>query len=95
MAKDRTTWRKTLHEGVDGSEKRRTDFAGLKRAVRKGQDHPLIDTLNTIKCDICGRVLVKKPGYISHMEMHKRRGHTNRPINNLQLSFITSCFVTA
>lgn len=78
-AKDRTTWRKTLHEGVDDSEKRRTDFAGLKRAVRKGQDHHLIDTLNTIKCDICGRVILNKPGYMSHMEMHKRRGHTNRP----------------
>ena len=85
VAKSRVDWRRLVHDSVDSLEKRRVDYAGLKRAVRKQQPHHLIATANTFTCEICQRVLLSRAGYINHKKAHQRRAQTQQLSQGLMI----------
>ena len=71
-AKDRVMWRKLLHTKVNEFEEKRADYAGFKRALRKGDTHRFLETHNTLTCEICGRIILTTQGMSMHMKKHVR-----------------------
>lgn len=72
VAKDRANWRKLLYIKIAEFEKKRADYAGLKRAVRKGEHHHLIASIDTLTCEVCSRVVLTVQGLRMHMKKHIR-----------------------
>ena len=73
LALERAKWRKSVHDSVTLFEEERRNRAGLKRAARKRQPHPLATSSNTITCNTCGRILLTRSGYLKHMAAHERQ----------------------
>ena len=73
LALNRSEWRKAVKDGVKQFESNRVDKAAVKRALRKGQHHPLIADTTTFPCQICGRLLLTRAGLSSHMKTHRNK----------------------
>ena len=73
LSTDRAKWRRLVYESVDQFEKGRADHADMKRAVRKHQPHHLIESSNTITCQVCNRICLSRAGFLQHMKTHDRR----------------------
>ena len=58
-------------EGRIMFEKRCTELAKLKRALRKGVPVDLPDDLHSWKCHMCDRTLLSKAGYVNHTRSHR------------------------
>ena len=71
-AGNRSEWRKAVKDGVKQYEGNRVEKATVKRALRKGQHHPLIADTTTFPCEICHRVFLARCGLVMHMKMHER-----------------------
>ena len=63
-------------------KKKRAEFAGFKRALRKGENHHLLASHNTFQCDICGRLLLNAAGLRMHMRMHFRQERRRQQLVN-------------
>ena len=58
-----------MKEGCDLFEKERVKDAALRRKLRKGDDS-VPENVKIWKCEICGRVLLSKAGYVNHVKSH-------------------------
>ena len=69
LAVDRDSWRKRIFDGAGKFEKARTDRIELKRACRK-HEAPLAARGDVWICNICGRYLLSKAGWVNHLKSH-------------------------
>ena len=71
VAKDRCTWRASIHNGCKNFEKERLEKSKVKRAVRKGDLDAIPPQLRVEHvCDICGKIAMTKAGLASHKRVH-------------------------
>ena len=74
----RSEWRKTVREGCNLLQTKRCGQAKLKHELRKGCAHNLPSGSARWLCKNCGRLLLSKAGYTSHLKSHE-----NIPQNTL------------
>ena len=91
---ERDKWRQSIFQGVDNYESNRVARSELKRACRKG------DTVQGTlwSCEVCGRVLLSKAGYVNHMKSHQSCGSRTTPllpVVPLPASTVHTCSVCA
>ena len=63
-------WKDTVKEGCKAFESNRIDRADMKRKVRKKIPCNIPEDVKTWPCEHCGRVLLSKAGYTSHVKIH-------------------------
>ena len=74
LTENRTSWRKSIRQGFYDFEKKRVDYAIIKRALRKQEEYELTaDVVQDLKCHICMRILLSSVGYVIHLKSHEQR----------------------
>ena len=91
LAQDRSEWRSTIHRNVANFESSRREYAGMKRAVRKNQPHPLIAQSTTFPCPICNRILLTRAGLTLHLKWHRKKNFVQKHLTGLLVHDIRRC----
>ena len=73
LAQDRSKWRTAVHCSIATFERSRSEYAGMKLAVRKKQHHPLIAQTTTFPCPLCNRILLTRAGLTNHLKWHRKK----------------------
>ena len=71
-AKDRSTWRSSIHEGAKSCEANRITSAEKKRQARKARAVNPPGDVPLVPCPFCSRTFRARIGLISHLRTHKQ-----------------------
>ena len=85
VARNRPSWRKLVKERVKQFESDRAGRAELKRATRKGLNHPLLADATIFPCEICPRVFLARCGLALHMKWHERQNQPKPTFKDFSL----------
>ena len=91
LAQNRSDWRAAVHQNVSNFEKKRREYASMKRAVRKKQHHPLIAQSTTFPCHICNRILLTRAGLTNHLKWHRKQNFVQKHSAVLHVHDIFRC----
>ena len=70
LCADRTSWRRTIHEGVAKFEEERISHLDQKRQDRK-QRNAASANGGVHCCSVCGKICLSRIGLFGHMKVHK------------------------